>query len=253
MESLKNKIAQIYKVDLENIITNLEKIDDIGAVQNEVDQLSQAVEKMGSVNLVAIDEHKELEERFSFLKHQEDDLANAKDSLLKAIKKINQTTRSLFIETFANIQSEFKNYFRFLFGGGKAEIILLDERDVLESGIEIVVRPPGKKLQTISLLSGGERALTAIALLFAIFKVKPSPFCLLDEIDAPLDESNIGRFGKVLQEFAKKSQFIIITHNKKTIGASDVMYGITMEQSGVSKIISVKFKRKAREEETVFA
>ena len=209
---------------------------------------------MGSVNLVAIDEHKELEERISFLKHQQEDLAGAKESLLKAIKKINQTTRQLFMEAFVKIQTEFKNYFRFLFGGGRAEIMLLEERDVLESGIEIIVRPPGKKLQTLSLLSGGEKALTAIALLFAIFKVKPSPFCLLDEIDAPLDESNIGRFSKALQEFAKSSQFIIITHNKKTIGISDVMYGITMEQSGISKIISVKFaKRTQKEEEAVLA
>ncbi|MDB4349871.1 hypothetical protein OAA99_02840, partial [Omnitrophica bacterium] len=251
MESLRGKINQIYRIDLEATFPSLDGIEDPQAVQGEVDELSQRVEKMGPVNLVAIDEHKELEERFLFLKRQEEDLVSAKDALYNAIKKINRTTRQLFMDTFVNVQAEFKNYFRFLFGGGKAEIILLDEKDVLESGIEIIVRPPGKKLQTISLLSGGEKALTAIALLFAIFKTKPSPFCLLDEIDAPLDESNIGRFSKVLQDFTKKSQFIIVTHNKKTMNMSDIMYGITMERSGISKIISVKFADKAREEQPV--
>ncbi|NQT06740.1 MAG: chromosome segregation protein SMC [Candidatus Omnitrophica bacterium] len=253
MESIRNKIGQVYKMDLEEILPTLGGIDNPDAVEEEVDQLSQTVEKVGPVNLVAIDEHKELQERYAFLKHQQEDLASAKEQLLKAIRKINQTTRSLFIETFESIQVEFKNYFRFLFGGGKAEIVLLDDKDVLESGIEIIVRPPGKKLQTISLLSGGEKALTATALLFAMFKIKPSPFCFLDEIDAPLDESNIGRFSKALEEFAKQSQFIIITHNKKTISIADIMYGITMQQSGVSKIISVKLSKKNEKKEAVLA
>ena len=253
METLKGKMEQRYKVNIDDVVPAEDGITDPEAIQAEVDELSRTVEKMGPVNLVAIEEHKELEDRMMFLKSQQEDLNSAKESLRAAIKKINHTTRSLFMEAFTSIQSEFKNYFRFLFGGGKAEIILLDEDDVLESGIEIIARPPGKKLQTISLLSGGERALTAISLLFAIFKCKPSPFCFLDEIDAPLDESNIGRFSKALQEFATKSQFIIITHNKKTIGISDIMYGITMEQSGVSKIISVKFAKKKTEEEAVTA
>lgn len=249
METLRSKIDQIYKVDLDMTLPGLEGMEDPESVQREVDELSQKVEKIGPVNLVAIGEHKELEERFEFLKRQHTDLVDGKELLHKVIRKINHTTKELFMETFVSIQEEFKKYFKFLFGGGKAEIVMLDEGDVLESGIEIIVRPPGKKLQTISLLSGGEKALTAIALLFAIFKCKPTPFCILDEIDAPLDESNIGRFCKTLQEFAKQSQFIIITHNKKTMTAVDLMYGITMERSGVSKIISVKFGDRAKKEE----
>ena len=239
--NLKERISQSYKIDLEETHMELEDNIDWEALKIQVAELKEKLDRMGPVNLVAIDEHKELEERYSFLTHQQEDLVNAKDSLMKAIQKINKTTKELFIETFQKIQIEFKNFFRLLFGGGQAELILMDEHDVLESGIEIIVRPPGKKLQNLSLLSGGEKALTAIALLFAIFKVKPSPFCVLDEIDAPLDESNVDRFSRVLKEFLKISQFIIITHNKRTIELADVMYGITMQERGVSKIVSVKF------------
>jgi len=152
----------------------------------------------------------------------------------------------MFIETFEGIKAAFKEYFKLLFGGGSADLFLMDQADILESGIEIVVRPPGKKLQSISLLSGGEKALTSVALLFALFKVRPTPFCILDEIDAPLDEANIDRFSRMLEEFIKTTQFIVITHNKKTISVSDVMYGITMESSGISKIVSVKLADQAQ-------
>lgn len=239
--NLKDRIDQAYKVDLETIHIELEEMTDWDAVKAQVAELKERLEKIGPVNLVAIDEHKELEERHSFLIHQQEDLNNAKESLHKAIQKINKTTKELFLETFQKIQVEFKNFFRLLFGGGQAELVLIDDADVLESGIEIIVRPPGKKLQNIMLLSGGEKALTAIALLFAIFKVKPSPFCILDEIDAPLDESNVNRFSNVLKDFLKISQFIIITHNKRTIELADVMYGITMQERGISKVVSVKF------------
>lgn len=239
--NLKERIAQAYKIDLEATHIDVEENADWEACVNQVAELKERLDKMGPVNLVAIEEHKELEERYSFLVHQQEDLVNAKDSLHKAIQKINKTTKDLFLDAFGKIQVEFKSFFRMLFGGGQAELVLIDEQDILESGIEIVVRPPGKKLQNLMLLSGGEKALTAISLLFAIFKVKPSPFCVLDEIDAPLDESNVLRFSNVLKDFLKISQFIIITHNKRTIELADVMYGITMQERGVSKIVSVKF------------
>ncbi len=249
--NLKERINQSYKIDLEALHVESEENVDWDSLKTQVAELKERLEKLGPVNLVAIDEHKELEERHAFLVHQQEDLLNAKDSLHKAIQKINKTTKELFIETFQKIQVEFKSFFRMLFGGGQAELVLIDEQDVLESGIEIVVRPPGKKLQNLMLLSGGEKAMTATALLFAIFKVKPSPFCVLDEIDAPLDESNVTRFSNVLKDFLKISQFIIITHNKRTIELADVMYGITMQERGVSKIVSVKFSDdKKKPEET---
>jgi len=205
-------------------------------IQKQKDKLS----KMGPVNLVAIEEHDEMKQRFEFLTQQHTDLTHAKEDLHKAILKINRTTRELFVDTFAKIQKYFSEYYRILFGGGSAELVLMDEADVLETGIEIIARPPGKKLQTIGLLSGGEKALTAVALVFALFKVKPSPFCILDEIDAPLDEANVERFCTMLREFCKESQFIVITHNKRTMNLADALYGITMAENGISRVVSVR-------------
>ncbi|OGW74918.1 MAG: chromosome segregation protein SMC [Omnitrophica bacterium RBG_13_46_9] len=239
--NIKEKIRQAYRLDVQTLDLQIDEGINWEDVRNQVEVLKIKIEKLGPVNLVAIEEHKELEERYLFLTQQQEDLVRARESLHSAIAKINRTTRKLFMDTFQGIQVEFKNYFRMLFGGGHAELLLLDDTDVLESGIEIVVRPPGKKLQNLLLLSGGEKALTAIALLFAIFKVKPSPFCILDEVDAALDESNIGRFVRILQDFLKTSQFIVITHNKKTMEMANVLYGITMQEKGVSKIVSVKF------------
>ncbi|MDB4746222.1 chromosome segregation protein SMC, partial [Verrucomicrobia bacterium] len=201
------------------------------------------VDAIGPVNLVAIEEYEETEQRFQFLTGQHDDLVKAKDELHEVLNRINTQTREMFVATFTKIQENFRNMFQEMFGGGSADLLLGDEGDVLESGIDIVARPPGKRLQSISLLSGGEQTMTAVALLFSIYQVKPSPFCVLDELDAPLDESNINRFLKVLQRFLEFSQFIIITHNKRTISTADLLYGVTMQERGVSRLVSVKFHR----------
>jgi chromosome segregation protein len=242
--NIKNRILTTYNVDLEETPLPPEMLEALNTeeLQTEITTFKEKVASFGTVNLVAIEELEELKNRHDFLTQQQNDLVQAKESLKNAILKINRTTRKMFLETFQIVTEEFKNYFKILFGGGEAKLFLLDEEDVLESGIEIICRPPGKKLQNITLLSGGEKALSAIALIFAIFKTKPSPFCVLDEIDAALDESNIDRFSKMLTDFSKTSQFITITHNKKTISCANVMYGITMELSGMSKIVSVKLR-----------
>jgi len=216
---------------------------DWAAVAQQVEALQKRLDEMGPVNLVAIEEYEETEQRHQFLTKQYDDLVSAKTQLLDVINRINTQTQEMFRTTFNQIRDNFRLMFTEVFGGGKADLILTDENDVLESGIDIVARPPGKQLQTISLLSGGEQTMTAVSLLFSIYQVKPSPFCVLDELDAPLDESNINRFIRVLQRFLENSQFIIITHNKRTIGMADVLYGVTMEEHGISKIVSVKFHK----------
>jgi chromosome segregation protein len=209
-----------------------------------VRELDQRIDSMGPVNLDAIQEYDELEERHAFLEMQNTDLTNSKEELLGVIAKINQTTKTLFADTFEKIRVNFQEMFMELFGGGKANLLLTDESDPLESGIDIIAKPPGKQLQSISLLSGGERTMTAVALLFSIYMVKPSPFCVLDEMDAPLDESNISRFIKILDRFVGQSQFIVISHHKRTIARADALYGVTMEEHGVSKLVGVKFSKR---------
>ncbi len=238
--SIKDRILQAYKVDMGAASVNTDG-QDKNILLEEIEKLKDRLDACGSVNLVAIEEYDELKKRYDFLTQQQTDLTAAKESVHEAILKINRTTKKMFLETFEKVRQEFRNYFKLLFNGGDAQVYLLDENDPLESGIEIICRPPGKKLQNVLLLSGGEKSMSAIALIFAIFKVKPSPFCVLDEIDAALDEANVDRYSRMLQDFVKESQFIVITHNKKTIANADVMYGITMQESGVSKIVSVKF------------
>jgi chromosome segregation protein len=267
VENLRQRIQEKYQINLDDVrsecititiadegparvetITPQEMSErglatDWAAVAEQVTALQKRVEEIGPVNLVAIEEYEETEQRYKFLTEQHDDLVKAKEQLLEALNTINTQTKDMFAETFAKIRENFQRTFTEIFDGGKADLILVNEGDVLESGIDIVARPPGKQLQSISLLSGGEQTMTAVALLFSIYQVKPSPFCVLDELDAPLDESNINRFIKILQRFLDHSQFIIITHNKRTIGMADVLYGVTMEEHGVSKIVSVKFHK----------
>jgi chromosome segregation protein len=218
-----------------------------GRIELLVGELTSRLDAMGSVNLDAIQEYEELEQRHTFLEKQNADLVASKAELLEVIARINHTTKTLFAETFEKIRENFQFMFTELFGGGRANLLLTDDSDPLESGIDIIAKPPGKQLQSVTLLSGGERTMTAVSLLFAIYMVKPSPFCVLDEMDAPLDESNITRFIKILDRFVDQSQFVTITHNKRTISRADVLYGVTMEEHGVSKLVSVRFSGKSHD------
>ncbi len=214
------------------------------ALSEEINSLRSRLHAMGPINLIAIEEYSSLKERHLFLKTQSEDLHKSKDRLLAAIDDINKISLKLFETTFEHIRKNFQYTFDILFGGGEADLKLIDTDDVLESGIDITARPPGTRLKTLVLLSGGQKALTAVALLFAVYMVKPSPFCLLDELDAPLDDANVGRFTDMLKRFLKYSQFLIITHNKRTIGVADSVYGITMQEKGVSKVISMRLDKK---------
>jgi chromosome segregation protein len=240
--AISERMRQTYQIDLGGLDKTALDLQNVSPdeLEQEIGELKEKLQALGTVNLLAIEEYDSLKERFDFLSTQKQDLEKGREDLLEAIRKINRETKKLFEDTFTQVQTAFRDFFRILFGGGEAELFLIDETNPLESGIDIMVRPPGKKNQSISLLSGGEKALTATALLFALFKIKPSPFCVLDEVDAPLDESNVHRFLEVVKGFLATSQFIIVTHNRKTIGAGDSLYGVTMEEAGVSRIVSVK-------------
>jgi chromosome segregation protein len=204
--------------------------------------LKTSLQRLGDVNLTAVEQYEELKERFDFLTSQQEDLEESIRSLDKAIQKINRTSRKRFKEAFSALDEQFSKVFPILFEGGEAHLVLTEAADVLEAGVEIIVRPPGKRLQSISLLSGGEKALSAVALIFAMLIIKPAPFCLLDEVDAPLDDANIDRFHEVLRELAKESQFILVTHNKRTMEMAEVLYGVTMETPGISTLMSVRLQ-----------
>jgi len=246
-------ITNIYDSFYENFSINLSEYESKGGyitnrsyddVRKDLTDVRTQKHSLGNVNLMAIEECKTLSERYNLLNEQLTDLEKAKKDILQMMDDISKVSEELFIKTFNQIKINFHKLFRKLFDGGNAEMTLTNPDNLLETGIEIIAHPPGQKTQSITLLSGGQRTMTAISLMFATFLVKPSPFCILDEIDAALDEENVTRFVSLLDEFKETSQFIMITHNKKTITAAQVMYGVTQEEKGVSKIVSARFAEK---------
>jgi chromosome segregation protein len=247
---LEKRLAEIYGKTYEEVKNDFDSLE----VNNEeITKIKRKIESLGSVNLAAQEEYDTLEQKYSFLLTQQQDLLKAKDDLFEVINKINESTIENFKKIFDIVRDNFKILYGKLFGGGEANLILTDENNLLESGVDIYAQPPGKKLQNISLCSGGEKALTAVALLFAFFMVKPSPFCILDEVDAPLDDANVGRYNAMIKEFSTKTQFLVVTHNKRTMEMADILYGVTMEEHGVSKIISVKMNKQSGAESNIIA
>lgn len=242
LNHLEEMLRERYRLEFADLASQPAPEGDEDELRRRQAELQKQVDDIGEVNLTAIEEYQELEERHNFLASQKADLEESLHSLQQAIQRINRTTRKRFAETFELVNEKFKDVFPRLFCGGRAELKLTNEEDMLETGLDIIVQPPGKKLQNVSLLSGGEKALTAVALIFSIFLIKPSPFCLLDEVDAPLDDANIGRFNDMIREMSAVSQFILITHSKTTMAVADTLYGVTMEEPGVSKLVSVKLQ-----------
>jgi chromosome segregation protein len=241
VNALTERVRDDHRQDIAQLHQDYDEPDvDWDEVREEMAELKRKIDNMGSVNLLAIDEQEELEARHEFLTAQEEDLLRAKHALQEVIRKVNRRSRQLFEQTFTAVRENFQAIYRKLFGGGKADIILEADADILEAGVEVVAKPPGKEPSSIRLLSGGEKSLTAVALLLAIFKSKPSPFCVLDEVDAALDDANIGRFVGLVEEFLQDSQFILVTHSKQTMSVADALYGITMQEPGVSSHVSVK-------------
>lgn len=240
LESQINYMWDEYEITLTDAaVLRNEEMTDLSAMKKEIASLRDQIRKLGDVNVNAIEDYKSLLERFTFMKTQRDDLVEAEKTLEGIIDELDASMRKQFTEKFAEISREFDKVFKELFGGGKGTLELTPDEDILEAGIRIIAQPPGKKLQNMMQLSGGEKALTAIALLFAIQNLKPSPFCLLDEIEAALDDSNVGRFAKYLHKLTKNTQFIVITHRRGTMEQVDRLYGITMQEKGVSTLVSV--------------
>ena len=231
---------QEYEITVASALEQkIEKASNAAAVKKEVAVLKAQIKELGPVNVNAIEDYKERKERFGFLSGQRDDLIEAEKSLTGVIQELDREMRKQFAEKFEDINRQFDVVFKELFGGGHGTLELIQEQDLLEAGIRIIAQPPGKKLQNMMQLSGGEKALTAIALLFAIQNLKPSPFCLLDEIEAALDDSNVKRFADYLHKLTEHTQFIIITHRRGTMAAADILYGITMQEKGISALVSV--------------
>lgn len=247
IENYNTRLLEDYELDYEEAIEHNIEISNYKGVNREIKELKAKVKELGIVNLGAIEESKRIQEKHSFMGSQREDLLTAKSSLNEIIKTMEEKMEELFMESFNVIRQNFLEVFKELFGGGKADVYLIDEDNVLTTGIEIIAQPPGKNLQSLSLLSGGEKSLTAVALLFAILKTKPTPFCVLDEIDAALDEANVSRYTNYLKTFSDNTQFIMITHRKGTMEIADILYGVTMEEEGISRLVSVKLSEKLSE------
>ncbi|HEY2492913.1 MAG TPA: chromosome segregation protein SMC [Paenibacillus sp.] len=247
LDNILKKLSDDYELSYELAKQRYPIPDDVPAVQNEVRELKREISALGEVNLGAIEEYQRVNERYQFLSEQKEDLVGAKTTLYEVIREMDDEMSKKFKFTFDAIRREFGTVFSKLFGGGRADLVLIDPEHMLDTGIDIVAQPPGKKLQNLQLLSGGERALTAMALLFAILQVKPVPFCVLDEVEAALDEANVVRFAQYLREFSEQTQFIVVTHRKGTMEEADVLYGVTMEEGGVSKLVSVKLENEEAE------
>lgn len=245
LEHMASTIDERYAVDLAEVAesaADAEGEEDV--MRSRLAELKGYIERMGEVNLTAIAEYTELKNRADFLSNQHEDLTTSIEDLKKVITKINRTSRERFKKAFEEISARFEEVFPKMFGGGRAKLLLVGDEDVLEAGVDISAQPPGKKLQNMTLLSGGEKAMTAVALIIALFLVKPSPFCMLDEVDSPLDDENVDRFAEIIKELSKKSQFVVITHNKRTMQTADTLHGITMEEQGISKLVSVRLSDK---------
>lgn len=242
IELLQNRMWDDYEITYGKAVDLQLEVKSINEVKKQIKHFKNEINELGNVNVNAIEEYTRTSERHNFLTVQRDDLLDAKSKLNKIIREMNSVMKQIFEEKFKLLNNNFNNVFKQLFGGGQAKLELSDMDNILESGIDIIVQPPGKKLQNMMLLSGGERAFTAIAILFSILKINPTPFCVLDEIEAALDDVNVYRFAEYLKEFSENTQFVMITHRKGTMENSDVLYGVTMQEYGVSKILSMKME-----------
>jgi chromosome segregation protein len=237
------QVSPIQEEMTDPVVTVEMSAEEEQILSEEVERLRERIRRLGDVNPTAVEEYEEKKKRFDYLAGERSDLLKSIDDLNEAIEHINKTSEERFRKAFEAIADRFERLFPIIFGGGQAKLSLVypeGSQDILEAGVDILAQPPGKKIVNIGLLSGGEKALTAVSMIFAIFMVKPSPFCILDEVDAPLDDANIGKFNALLREMSSKSQFIIITHNKKTMELNDTLYGVTMEEPGVSKMVSIE-------------
>ena len=244
LNSLRERLAVEFKIDVNDIIN--EDLSEALAqedLQEKVSRIKDRIDNFGEINPMAVEAYDEMKTRYDFIASQKKDLTDAKESLLTTIKEIEDTAKTLFMVAFNEVRENFQKVFRTLFTeDDKCDLILLDEDNPLESKIDIIAKPKGKRPQIIDQLSGGEKTLTATALLFSLYLLKPAPFCIFDEVDAPLDDTNIDKFNNIIQQFSKDSQFIIVTHNKQTMSHVDVIYGVTMQEQGVSKVVPVDFR-----------